>query len=200
MARRNGNGNGNGNGNYRNNRGGANRYQPPNNYRSNPNPPEKKSPLDVAKIAILGSVFVVGIVIGLSLNLSSGSGGNESVDSSLQIDRAAPNPEICQQFGASAIVTDMRVFLTLNPFSVYLTQPKMQPGCVLRRTNWSVIEQQKLVSSDQVRDCKRRMNTFAFIGPLEGKPKIDCVYQNNAAGNLFLNKNGTGGLPESDNF
>lgn len=195
MTRRNRNGNYR---NERNNRDRANRYDPPSNYRTEP--PEKKSPLDVAKIAIIGSVFVVGIVIGLSLNLSSGTGNLATVDSSLQIDRKAPNPEICQQFGASAIVTDMRVFLTLNPFSVYLTQPQMQPGCVLRRTNWSVLEQQKLVSSEQVKDCKRRMNTFGFIGPLEGKPKIDCVYQNDAAGNLFLNQNGAGRLPESDNF
>ncbi|MEL6928922.1 MAG: DUF3172 domain-containing protein [Cyanobacteria bacterium J06600_6] len=196
MARRNrnSNGNGNGNGNYRN------RYDPPNNYRSNPNPPGNKSPLDIAKLAILASVFVVGIVIGLSLNLTSASDNLATVDSSLQIDRKAPNPEICQQFGASAIVTDMRVFLTLNPFSVYLTQPLMQPGCVLRRTNWSILEKQSLVSSEQVRDCKRRMNTFGFIGALEGKPRIDCVYQNDAAGNLFLNKNGSGALPESDNF
>lgn len=198
MARRNRN-----NGNYQNNnRNRGDRYDSPNNYRSSPNSPEKKGPLDVAKIAILGSVFVIGIVIGLSLNLSSGSDNLASVDSSLQIDRKAPNPEVCQQFGASAVVTDMRVFLTLNPFSVYLTQPRMQPGCVLRRTNWSVIEQQKLVSSEQVRDCKRRMNTFGFVGTLEGQPKIDCVYQNNSAGNLFLNKNGQSGgvLPESDNF
>ena len=189
-------------GNYRNSRDRGDRYDPPNNFRSNPNPPEKKSPLDVAKIAILGSVFVIGIVIGLSLNLSSGSDDIRSVDSSLQIDRKAPNPEVCQQFGASAVVTDMRVFLTLNPFSVYLTQPRMQPGCVLRRTNWSLLEQKNLVSSEQVRDCKRRMNTFGFVGVLEGKPKIDCVYQNDAAGNLFLNQNGksTVPLPESDNF
>ena len=193
MARR------NRNGNYRNNRDRGDRYNSPNNYP--PNPPEKKNPLDVAKLAILGSVFVIGIVIGLSLNLSSGSDNLASVDSSLQIDRKAPNPEVCQQFGASAVVTDMRVFLTLNPFSVYLTQPKMQPGCVLRRTNWAVLEKQKLVSSDQVRDCKRRMNTFGFVGVLESKPKIDCVYQNDAAGNLFLNQNGqSGALPESDNF
>jgi len=197
MARRNRN-----NSNPRNSRGRDDRYDPPNDYRSNPNPPEKKNPLDIAKIAIVGSVFVIGIVIGLSLNLSSGSAGNGSVDSSLQIDRAAPNPEVCQQFGASAIVTDMRVFLTLNPFSVYLTQPRMQPGCVLRRTNWSVVEQRSLVTSEQVRDCKRRMNTFGFVGVLESKPKIDCVYQNDAAGNLFLNQNGKSGgvLPESDNF
>ena len=196
MARR------NRNSSYSSSRNRADRYDPPNNYRSNPTPPEKKNPLDIAKIAILGSVFVVGIVIGLSLNLSSGSDDIRSVDSSLQIDRAAPNPEVCQQFGASAVVTDMRVFLTLNPFSVYLTQPRMQPGCVLRRTNWSLLEQKKLVSSEQVRDCKRRMNTFGFVGPLEGQPKIDCVYQNDAAGNLFINKNGnsTVPLPESDNF
>ena len=196
MARR------NRNGSYPNSRNKADRYDPPNNYRSNPNPPPGKNPLDIAKIAILGSVFVVGIVIGLSLNLSSGSNDIRSVDNSLQIDRAAPNPEVCQQFGASAVVTDMRVFLTLNPFSVYLTQPRMQPGCVLRRTNWSLLEQKNLVSSEQVRDCKRRMNTFGFVGPLEGQPKIDCVYQNDAAGNLFINKNGnsTVPLPESDNF
>ena len=197
MARRNRNSS-----NYKSNNRRGDRYDPPNDYRSNPNPPEKKSPLDVAKIAILGSVFVIGIVIGLSLNLSSGSDNLASVDSSLQIDRKAPNPEVCQQFGASAVVTDMRVFLTLNPFSVYLTQPKMQPGCVLRRTNWSLLEQKNLVSSEQVRDCKRRMNTFGFVGVLESKPKIDCVYQNDAAGNLFLNSNGTSTapLPESDNF
>jgi Protein of unknown function (DUF3172) len=194
MARR----NRNPNSNYNNGR--VDRYAQSENYRSNPNPPEKKSPLDVAKIAIIASVFVVGIVIGLSLNLASGSSNLASVDSSLQIDRKAPNPEVCQQFGASAIVTDMRIFLTLNPFSVYLTQPQMQPGCVLRRTNWSILEQQNLVSSQQVRDCKQRMNTFGFIGALEGKPKIDCVYQNDAAGNLFLSKNGSGALPESDNF
>ena len=196
MARR------NRNANYRSSRDRGDRYDPPNNYRSKPDPPEKKNPFEVAKIAILASVFVVGIVIGLSLNLSSGSDDIRSVDSSLQIDRKAPNPEVCQQFGASAIVTDMRVFLTLNPFSVYLTQPRMQPGCVLRRTNWSIIEQKNLVSSEEVRDCKRRMNTFGFVGVLEGKPKIDCIYQNDAAGNLFLNQDGksTVPLPESDNF
>ena len=177
----------------------SNRYDPPN-YRSNPTPPpQKKSPIDVAKVAILASVFIVGIVVGLGLNLTTSSNPS-TIDSSLQIDRQAPNPELCQQFGASAIVTDMRVFLTLSPFSVYLTQPSMQPGCVLRRTNWSILEQKKLVNSEQVRDCKRRMNTFGFIGPLEGKPKIDCIYQNDAAGNLFLDRTGVAPTPESDNF
>ena len=44
------------------------------------------------------------------------------------------------------------------------------------------------------------MNTFGFIGTLEGNPKIDCVYQNDAAGNLFLDQSGAGVKPETDNF
>jgi hypothetical protein len=77
----------------------------------------------------------------------------------------------------------------------------MRPGCILRRNNWAILEQKGLVSSDQVRDCKNRMNTFGFTGVLEGSPRIDCVYQNDAAGNLFLNQPGTNNTKrESDSF
>ncbi len=168
-------------------------------------PPKSKSletnnPFSVAKAAILASVFVLGIVVGIALNFGDNS-NPASIDSRLEIDRQAPNPELCQQFGASAIVADMRFFLTLNPFNVFVSQPMMQPGCVLRQNNWSILEQQKLVTSEQVRDCKRRMNTFGFINNLENSPKINCIYQNDAAGNLFLNKLGNNGVrPESENF
>ena len=171
------------------------RYTPPNSKAV-----ENKNPFNAAKAAILASVFVLGIVVGIALNFSDNA-NPASIDSRLEIDRQAPNPELCQQFGASAIVADMRFFLTLNPFNVFVSQPIMQPGCVLRQNNWSIIEQQKLVTSEQVRDCKRRMNTFGFVGNLEKAPKIDCVYQNDSAGNLFLNKLGnTGVRPESENF
>ncbi len=174
------------------------RYNSPN-PRSAPNPPQK-SPIDAAKAAILASVFILGVVVGIALNFSNNS-NPATIDSRSQIDRLAPNPELCQQFGASAIVADMRFFLSLNPFNVFVSQPTMEPGCILRQNNWSILEQQKLVSSEQVKDCKRRMNTFAFTGVLEGSPKIDCVYQNDAAGNLFLNRQGTSGAkPESDSF
>jgi hypothetical protein len=63
------------------------------------------------------------------------------------------------------------------------------------------LEQQKLVTSQQVNECKNRMNTFGFTGPLEGKPKIDCIYQNEAAGNLFTNKPGAvGPAPQTEGF
>jgi hypothetical protein len=138
----------------------------------------------------MGAIFVLGVVVGIGL--SSGSSFTpENVASREVIDRSAPDAELCVQFGASAIVTDMRLFLTLNPFSVYITQPVMQPGCVLRRNNWAILEQQRLVTSQQVNDCKNRMNTFGYTGTLKEKPSINCIYQNNAAGNLFLNQPGS---------
>ncbi|GAB4547862.1 MAG: DUF3172 domain-containing protein [Pleurocapsa sp.] len=173
-------------------------YTPPSSR--SPIPPNKKSPIDAAKAAILASVFVLGVVVGIALNFSTNS-NPATIDSRLEIDRQAPNPELCQQFGASAIVADMRFFLSLNPFNVFVSQPTIEPGCILRQNNWSILEKQNLVSSEQVKDCKRRMNTFAYTGVLEGSPKIDCVYQNDAAGNLFLNRPGSSGArPESDTF
>lgn len=153
-----------------------------------------------ASIALIGCIFVVGIGVGIAFS-STASFNPENVASREVIDRSAPNAELCVQYGASAIVTDMRLFVSLNPFSVYVTQPLMQPGCILRRNNWSILEQQNLVSSEQVRDCKNRMNTFGFTGSLEGKPRISCVYQNDDAGNLFLNQPGVGTpRSESDAF
>lgn len=172
------------------------RYDPP----KKPTPQGSNNPLNYTTLAILASVFILGIVVGIALNFTTNS-NPASIDSSLQIDSQVGDPELCQQFGASAMVTDMRIFVTLRPFNVFVTQPTMQPGCVLRQNNWSILEQPKLVNGEQVKDCKRRMNTFAYTGTLNGSPKINCVYQNDAAGNLFLNKPGTSGAqPESDNF
>jgi hypothetical protein len=175
------------------------RYEPPQSPKS-PKPQQGNNLLNATSIAIIASVFIIGIVVGIALNLGTTS-NPASIESRLQIDEQAPNPEICQQFGASAMVTNMRVFVTLSPFSVYVTQPSIQPGCVLRRNNWAILEQRKLVNSQQVGDCKNRMNTFGYTGTLDGSPKIECIYQNDAAGNLFLNKPGaTGAQPESDSF
>ncbi|WP_013320955.1 DUF3172 domain-containing protein [Gloeothece verrucosa] len=168
------------------------KYSPP--PRSNP---QRSAPgssvggfnLNYGQIALFGGIFVLGVGVGIGFS-STASFSPENVASREVIDRSAPNAELCIQFGASAIVSDLRVFITLNPFNVYVTQPTMQPGCVLRRNNWAILEQKRLISNQQVGECKNRMNTFGFTGPLEGKPKIDCIYQNDAAGNLFLNQPG----------
>ncbi len=94
----------------------------------------------------------------------------------------------------------MRVFITMNPFNVYVTQPSMRPGCVLRRNNWSILEKQGLIGNEQVKDCKNRMNTFGFTGTLESSPDIECIYQNDSAGNLFLNRPGSINPVETEKF
>lgn len=64
----------------------------------------------------------------------------------------------------------------------------MQPGCVLRTSDWAVLQQKNLITSAQIGECKNRLNTFAFTGKLESSPDISCVYPNDAAGNLFLSQ------------
>jgi hypothetical protein len=97
------------------------------------------------------------------------------------------------------MVMDSRLYVTLNPFNVYVSQPVMRPGCVLRTNNWSVLEQKKLVTSQQVNECKQRMNTFAYTGTLEGTPDIRCIYQNDAAQNFFINQPGVTAPPSESN-
>jgi len=121
-------------------------------------------------------------------------------------DRSSPNSDACAAYGASAVVFDQRVFLSFNPFNVYVTQPEVKPGCVLRRSNWAVLESRSLVKPDAVEDCKRHLNTFAFVGDLQGRPEVravsllcprlhrahaaspqvSCVYHSEQAENQFL--------------
>ncbi len=155
-----------------------------------------------AVLAILAGVFVLGIGLGVAFS-STTNFNPENVASIQFIDASAPNPEICQNYGASATVMDARVFVTYRPFSVYVSQPLMQPGCVLRKSNVGILEQRKLVNSDQVRDCRQRLNTFGYTGKLENSPQVSCVYQSDSDKNRFLNNipGGSGPTaPESDSF
>ena len=152
-------------------------------------------------IAILGGVLILGIGIGIAFS-STTTLSPSNVASRDFIDTKAPNPEVCVQYGASAMVMDARLFVTLNPFNVYVSQPTIRPGCVLRTNNWAILENKRLVTSDQVRDCKNRLNTFGFTGSLEGEsPDIRCIYQNESAQNFFLSQPGAvGPVPDTERF
>jgi Protein of unknown function (DUF3172) len=152
-------------------------------YRSNPasdasssrSSGATSSAFNYSSLAILGGVFVIGIGIGVAFS-SVANTGQGNVATREQIDASAPNPELCAQYGAAAMVTD---------------------------TNWSILEQRKLVTSEQVRECRNSMNTFGFTGSLETSPQVNCVYQNDGADNQFLNRPGAGGggvNPENDKF
>ena len=159
-----------------------------------------QSPLfNFTTIAIMGGVLILGIGIGIAFS-STATLSPSNVASRDFIDTKAPNPEICVQYGASAMVMDARLFVTLSPFNVYVSQPTMRPGCVLRQNNWALLEQRKLVTSEQVNECKNRLNTFGFTGNLDSdKPDIRCIYQNEAAQNFFNAQPGAVGTPQETN-
>lgn len=56
-----------------------------------------------------------------------------------------------QRFGASALVLDARSFVTFNPFSIYVTQADVKPGCVLRAANVrQALYRRGLLTDDEV--------------------------------------------------
>ena len=113
-------------------------------------------------------------------------------------------PEFCKQWGASAFVMDIEMYTTMNPSSSFVTQPSLQPGCVIRRENWAVLRKQGAITAAQERQCKQRMNTFAYIGSVRDKPAVRCVYQTDITQNKFLTKgiadDTVGITPEADQF
>lgn len=158
---------------------------------------------NVARIAVLAGVLVVGIGIGTSLS-SNTQGDQGNIASSQQLDMAVADPEFCKQWGASAFVMDVQVYTTMNPSSSFVTQPSLKPGCVIRRENWSVLQKEGAITADQMRQCKQRMNTFAYIGSVKDKPEVRCVYQTDTRENKFITKgiadDSVGVTPESDQF
>ena len=162
--------------------------------------------LNTSTIAILAGVLVVGIGIGSAIT-STTQGNQGNIASQQQLDMAVPDPEFCRQWGASAFVMDIEIYTTMNPSSSFVTQPTLQPGCVIRRENWAVLQKQGAVTAQQMRDCKQRMNTFAYIGSVRDKPVVRCVYQTDITDNKFQTPGVAGraddtiGItPEADQF
>ena len=86
------------------------------------------------------------------------------------------------------MVLDQRVFVTFNPFNVYVTQADTKPGCVLRPSNVVQLLQKdrNLLSNDDIEGCKNGFNTWAFVGDVNSKPQLNCVFQSDDAQNEFL--------------
>ncbi len=158
---------------------------------------------NVGTLAILAGVLVVGIGIGTAIS-STTQGDQGNIASSQQLDLAVPDPEFCKQWGASAFVMDIELYTTMNPSSSFVTQPALKPGCVIRRENWSVLQKEGAITAEQMRQCKQRMNTFAYIGSVKDKPIVRCVYQTDISENKFLTKgvadDTVGITPEADQF
>jgi len=158
---------------------------------------------NTATAAVLAGVLVVGIGIGSAVT-STTQGDQGNIASSQQLDMAVPDPEFCRQWGASAYVMDVEMYTTMNPVSSFVTQPALQAGCVIRRENWAVLRKEGAITPAQERECKQRMNTFAYIGSIRDKPIVRCVYQTDIRENKFITKgvadDSVGITPEADQF
>ena len=143
--------------------------------------------INSGSLAVLAGVLVVGVGIGSAIT-STTQGGQGNIASQQQLDMAVPDPEFCRQWGASAFVIDVEMYTTLNPSTSFVTQPALQPGCVIRRENWTVLQKQGAITNDDVRECKQRMNTFAYIGSIRDNPVVRCVYQADINENKFITK------------
>ncbi len=153
-----------------------------------PNPPGSGGlKFNSGNIAVIAGVLVVGIGIGSAIT-STTQGGQGNIASQQQLDMAVPDPEFCRQWGASAFVIDVEMYTTLNPSTSFVTQPALQPGCVIRKENWTVLQKQGAITNEDVRECKQRMNTFAYIGSIRDNPIVRCVYQTDVTENKFINK------------
>jgi Protein of unknown function (DUF3172) len=142
-------------------------------------------PESVSK-ALLAGVFVLGIGLGVTVD-SQVNTNPKDLASRDAIDNAAPNPTLCAKLGASAMAFDQRVFVSFNPFNVYVSQADVKPACVLREANIvPVLRARGLINDDEVRSCKENMNTWAFVGSLDDTPQLSCVYKSQDAQNEFL--------------
>ncbi len=183
----------------RNNRNESRYRRPRNEYDRNsstgsfgnqpPNPPGggEGLKLNTGNIAVIAGILVVGIGIGSAIT-STTQGGQGNIASQQQLDMAVPDPEFCRQWGASAFVIDVEMYTTLNPSTSFVTQPALQPGCVIRKENWTVLQKQGAITNEDIRECKQRMNTFAYIGSIRDNPVVRCVYQTDVTENKFINK------------
>ena len=136
--------------------------------------------------ALLAGVFVLGIGTGVTVDSQINTNPRD-LASRDAVDKNAPNPTLCTTYGASAMAFDQRVFVSFNPFNVYVAQADVKPACVLRPANVvPILKERKLLNDDEIRGCKMNMNTWAFVGDLNDQPQLSCVYKSEDAQNEFL--------------
>ena len=145
------------------------------------------NPRELINRAVFAGVFVAGIGTGITVD-SAINTNPKDLASRDAIDKNAPNPKLCATYGSSAMVMDQRVFVTFNPFNVYVTQADTKPGCVIRPSNVVNLLQKErnLITNEDVEACKNGFNTWAFVGDINSKPQLNCVFQSDDAQNEFL--------------
>ncbi|KAG7343034.1 DUF3172 domain containing protein [Nitzschia inconspicua] len=141
---------------------------------------------DAVSKSLLAGIFVLGVGLGITVD-SAINTNPKDLASRDAVDQAAPNSKLCAEMGASAMAFDQRVFVSFNPFNVYVAQADVKPACVLRQANVvPILKNRNLINDKEVFACKSNMNTWAFVGDLDDTPQLSCVYKSEDAQNEFL--------------
>lgn len=141
---------------------------------------------DAVSKSLLAGIFILGVGLGVTVD-SAINTNPKDLASRDAIDQAAPNSKLCATMGSSAMAFDQRVFVSFNPFNVYVAQADVKPACVLRQSNVvPILKGKKLINDKEVFACKANMNTWAFVGDLDNTPQLSCVYKSEDAQNEFL--------------
>ena len=170
------------------NENNANMFNLPSPFSSNNNNSKNSWRLpESLSTSLFAGVFLLGIGTGVTVD-SAINTNPKDLASRDAIDRQAPNPTLCTAYGASAMAFDQRVFVSFNPFNVYVAQADVKPACVLRPENVApVLKQQTgLLNEREIQSCKKNMNTWAFVGDLQDMPQLSCVYKSEDAQNEFV--------------
>ena len=166
-------------------------YEPPEPPSPPPSPRGGGDGEKGATTALLAGAFAIGLGTGVLFSTEA-TFEPDNVASTEIIDRKTPSSEVCMANGYSSMVFDQRLFVSFNPFNVYVSQPEIKPGCVLRRSNFAVLEREGLITKEEAASCKRNLNTFAYVGDLKGNDaKVSCVYHSEDAENAFITKEGS---------
>jgi hypothetical protein len=145
------------------------------NYSSNPATPGYSASI---KLAIAAAIFAIGIGVGVALTTLNPTAN--TVDA-ISLDVGAPSRDFCNNYGSSAMVTTVRIYTTLNPYNVFVSQVEPAAGCVVLPNNWNILLQRSAINDQQIRQCKDRMNTFGYTGELDKNPEVNCVYESRDA-------------------
>ncbi|EAU73065.1 DUF3172 domain-containing protein [Synechococcus sp. RS9916] len=91
------------------------------------------------------------------------------------INSASAQDQFCQQFGAEAVITTSKVFVTTMPASTFVAKPEAQRGCVIRRKHWAELRRGHHITPAQESHCSKPSNTFAYALDKDGIKTTSCV-------------------------
>ena len=95
--------------------------------------------------------------------------------STVRSNPASSRDLFCQQFGAEAVITTNKIFVTTSPASTFTSNPEIMRGCVIRRKYWGKLLKKLLVTPDQKLNCNKASSTFAYTQDKNGKTTMYCV-------------------------